>query len=54
MPQMKKQYHAVLDLKIRGSASGFMYSDEDGAGVALSQADVWAKYTKVCVKVQDY
>jgi len=38
---MKKQYYAVLDLK---DASGFTYSDKDGAGIMLPQEYVWTKY----------
>jgi len=47
MLQMKKQYYAVLDLK---DASGFTYSNKDGAGIMLPQEDVWTKYLKVRIK----
>jgi hypothetical protein len=47
MKQMKKQFEAVVALK---NASGFTYSDKDGAGITLAQADVWNRYVKVWIK----
>ncbi|KIK73895.1 hypothetical protein PAXRUDRAFT_109524, partial [Paxillus rubicundulus Ve08.2h10] len=44
---MKKQFEAVVALK---NASGFTYSDDDGAGITLAQADVWNRYVKVWIK----
>ncbi|KAG9311319.1 hypothetical protein JVU11DRAFT_8414 [Chiua virens] len=37
--QMKKQHAAIVALK---KASGFTYSDKDGAAIVLEQKDVWS------------
>jgi len=47
MLQLKKHYEAVVDLK---NASGFMYSDNNGARIMLVQTDVWKRYVKVSIK----
>lgn len=41
---MKKQYDGVVALK---NASGFTYSDKDGAGIKPEQKDIWKRYVKV-------
>ncbi|KAG8221220.1 hypothetical protein J3R82DRAFT_1380 [Butyriboletus roseoflavus] len=40
---MRNSYFAVVALK---NASGFTYSDKDGAGITLVQNDVWSRYIK--------
>jgi len=47
MLQLKKHYEAVVDLK---NASGFTYSDKDGARITLVQTNVWKRYIKVSIK----
>ena len=43
---MQNQYFTVVGLK---NASGFTYSEKDGAGITLLQADIWNRYVKVCI-----
>ncbi|KAG1809208.1 hypothetical protein EV424DRAFT_1350097 [Suillus variegatus] len=40
---LKTLYNAVVDIK---NTSGFTWSDENGAGIALKDDDVWVRYIK--------
>ncbi|KAH0825838.1 hypothetical protein J3R83DRAFT_7821 [Lanmaoa asiatica] len=40
---MRNQYFTIVALK---NASSFTYSDKDGAGITLMQANVWNRYVK--------
>ncbi|KIK81560.1 hypothetical protein PAXRUDRAFT_122979, partial [Paxillus rubicundulus Ve08.2h10] len=40
---LKKSYNAVIDIK---NTSGFTWSDQNGAGIALKNHDVWDRYAK--------
>ncbi|KAG9310914.1 hypothetical protein JVU11DRAFT_8777 [Chiua virens] len=48
---MKKQHAAVVALK---NASGFTYSDKDGAVIALEQKDVWSRYVKSHINTKPF
>jgi hypothetical protein len=43
---MKGLYNAVINIK---NTSGFTWSDEHGAGIALKDDDVWTRYVKVSI-----
>ncbi|KIK77490.1 hypothetical protein PAXRUDRAFT_114796, partial [Paxillus rubicundulus Ve08.2h10] len=40
---LKKSYNAVIDIK---NTSGFTWNDQNGAGIALKNHDVWDGYAK--------
>ncbi|KAG1805290.1 hypothetical protein EV424DRAFT_1304639, partial [Suillus variegatus] len=40
---LKTLYNAVVDIK---NTSGFTWSDDNGAGIALKDDDVWVRYIK--------
>ncbi|KIK97783.1 hypothetical protein PAXRUDRAFT_49855, partial [Paxillus rubicundulus Ve08.2h10] len=40
---LKKSYNAVIDIK---NMSGFTWSDQNGAEIALKNHDVWDRYAK--------
>lgn len=46
--QLKATYKAIVELK---NASGFTYSDQDGAGIIAVTEESWKQFVKVCPSI---